>query len=289
MKTALFQIDIKWNDREANLSKIEGLVSDFATGAGQGASSDGRNGGNGMCAGSGKCRVDLIVLPEMFTTGFAVDPAGIAEPDGGAATLAWMRSLASRTDAAVTGSVAVREGNDSGENDGNDGRFYNRMFFVRPDGSWAKYDKRHLFSFAGEDKKYTAGTERVVVEWRDWRILLQVCYDLRFPVFARNRGDYDMIVYAANWPTVRIDAWNSLIKARAIENLCYLAASNRTGRDPFVEYTGGTCLLDFKGTAVASNIGADAQVVVAEADMDALKAFRQKFPALDDGDDFALL
>lgn len=253
MKTAIFQTDIIWNNPRANLEKIRGLLAS----AGQ---------------------VDLAVLPEMFTTGFATDPTGVAEPDGGARTVGWMRETARMADAAITGSIAVEDG----------GRYYNRMFFVRPDGSVKKYDKRHLFSFAGENKKYTAGTGRVVVPWRGWRILLQVCYDLRFPVFARNTGDYDMVVYSANWPTVRIDAWNSLLKARSIENLCYLAASNRTGRDPFAEYSGGCCLLDYKGSAVVKNDGAGEQVIVAEADLEALRAFRRKFPALDDGDSFTL-
>ena len=259
MKLFIVQTDIVWGDREANFSKIERLASPaFAANA------------------------DLILLPEMFSTGFAVEPAGVAEADGGAETLEWMRRLARSTNAAVAGSVAVKDESANG-----DAKYFNRMFFVKPDGSHAKYDKRHLFSFAGEDKRYTAGTERVVVEWRGWKILLQVCYDLRFPVFSRCRGDYDMILYSANWPTVRRDAWNSLLKARAIENLCYLAASNRTGNDPYTSYSGGSYLLDFKGLPVAKDAGGE-EVIVAEADRGALEAFRQKFPALEDGDDFSI-
>ncbi len=223
--------------------------------------------------------VDLIVLPEMFTTGFATEPQGAAEPDGGAATLDWMRSVAARTGAAVAGSVAVEER----------GRFYNRLYFVRPDGVCDHYDKRHLFSFAGENARYTAGTERVVVEWRGWRILLQVCYDLRFPVFARSRGgDYDMIIYVASWPTVRIHPWNTLLRARAIENLCYAVGVNRTGDDPFASYSGGTALIGFKGETIAEAAPNGEDAVLCEVDMEALRAFRTKFPALADADDFQL-
>lgn len=161
MKISLLQTDIRWKDPRANRRRAEELISDLPA-------------------------ADLIVLPEMFTTGFCTDPTETAEP-ADSETLAWMRSVAAARNAAVGGSVATEA----------DGRYYNRFYFVKPDGSYATYDKRHLFSFAGEDKRYTAGTERVVVEHCGFRILLQVCYDLRFPVFARNRGDYDMILYVA--------------------------------------------------------------------------------------------
>ncbi len=252
MKLLLLQTEIAWKDPQANLQRAGELIA-AAPGA------------------------DLIVLPEMFTTGYATDPSGAAET-GGAAALEWMKRTANQTDAAVAGSVAVEDS----------GRFYNRMFFVKPDGAYAVYDKRHLFSFAGEDKAYTAGTERVVVEWRGMRILLQVCYDLRFPVFARNTGDYDMIIYSANWPTVRIDVWNSLLKARAIENLCYVAGVNRVGNDPYTSYSGGTYLFDFKGKIVAEAQENREEAVFAEINKEDLDSFRRKFPALDDADDFAL-
>lgn len=260
MKIALLQTDIAWNDPQANFTKACGLLA------------SGREGD-----------LDLVLLPEMFTTGFAVEPAGIAESDGKA--LQWMRAVARSTDAAVAGSVAIEQEGPGGK------RYLNRMFFVKPDGSATSYDKRHLFSFAGEQKRYTAGTERVVVEWRGWRILLQVCYDLRFPVFARQRrvgGDYDMILYCANWPTARLDAWHALLKARAIENLCYVAAVNRTGDDPFAGYSGGSCLIDHKGRVVAAADEGREMALVAEADLEALRAFRRKFPALDDADRFSL-
>ncbi len=252
MKLLLLQTDIAWKDPQANLQRAGELIA----------------------AAPG---TDLIALPEMFTTGYATDPSGAAET-GGAAALEWMQRTADATGAAVTGSVAVEDG----------GRFYNRMFFVKPGGGYAVYDKRHLFSFAGEDKAYTAGTERVVVEWQGFRILLQVCYDLRFPVFARCRGDYDMILYSANWPTVRIDVWNSLLKARAIENLCYVAGVNRVGSDPYAVYSGGTYLCDYKGKIVAEAGKNREEAVFAEINKEELDTFRRKFPAMNDADEFAL-
>ena len=223
-------------------------------------------------------RVDLIVLPEMFTTGFCFDPShaeGVI--DDGAETVAWMRRMAERYDAAVTGSVAVADGE----------RYFNRMYFVRPDGCVEYYDKRHLFAMGGEADHYTAGHRRVVVGWRGVRILLQVCYDLRFPVFARSRGDYDMIVYAANWPTPRIAVWDTLLRARAIENQCYVVGVNRTGDDPWNHYAGDSAVVDFKGTPLCE---ADASegVFTARLDREALDRFRTKFPAWRDADDFLL-
>ena len=193
--------------------------------------------------------------------------------DDGAETVAWMRRMAERYDAAVTGSVAVADGE----------RYFNRMYFVRPDGGVEHYDKRHLFAMGGEADHYTAGRRRVVVEWRGVRILLQVCYDLRFPVFARSRGDYDMIVYAANWPTPRIAVWDTLLRARAIENQCYVAGVNRAGQDPWCDYCGRTALIDPYGR-VAASCGEGEHVVTGDIDMDRLAVFRRKFPVLDDRD-----
>jgi predicted amidohydrolase len=256
MKLLLLQTDIEWLAPEENRRRAEELIDRSPA-------------------------VDLIVLPEMFTTGFVVAPEGAAERDG-ANTLAWMRSVASRRDCAVAGSVAVVE-----NMDGTD-KYFNRFFFVKPDGSVTFYNKRHLFTMGGEREHYTAGDERVVVEWRGWRILLQVCYDLRFPVFARNRGDYDMVLYVASWPTVRIHPWNTLFRARAIENACYAAGVNRVGDDPFASYSGGTAFVDFRGDTVAAASDGNMEAVVCEADMEALSAFRAKFPVLNDADRFSL-
>lgn len=258
MKLLLLQTDIRWLSPDENCRRAEELI-DGALSGGDGS-------------------VNLIVLPEMFNTGFAVEPRDAAEPDAGAVTLTWMRSVAARTGAAVAGSVAVEE----------TGQYFNRLFFVRPDGSHYKYDKRHLFSFAGENERYSAGAERVVVEWRGWRILLQVCYDLRFPVFARNRGDYDMALYVANWPTVRIHPWNTLLTARAVENVCYAVGVNRVGEDPFASYSGGTALIGFKGETLAAASPDTEEAVLCEVHTETLRAFRAKFPAMNDADDFTL-
>jgi predicted amidohydrolase len=253
MRLLLLQTDPRWLENDGNRSRALELIDAAPA-------------------------VDLIVLPEMFTTGFVVSPHGVAERNGGAETLAWMRSVSARSGAAVAGSVAVEEG----------AKFFNRMFFVRPDGSFDRYDKRHLFSFAGEDARYTAGDRRVVVEWRGWRVLLQVCYDLRFPVFSRNRGDYDLAVYVASWPTVRLGVWSTLLMARALENVCYVVGVNRVGDDPSAGYSGGTVAVDFRGRAVAEAAPGREEALVCELDMESLRAFRQKFPALDDADTFTI-
>ena len=172
---------------------------------------------------------DLYVLPEMWSTGFATEPEGIAESDG--SSLNWMKQMANRLDAAVAGSIATEI----------DGKYYNRFYFVKPanDGSDNEieyYDKHHLFTYSGEHLRYTAGERRVVVEWRGWRFLLQVCYDLRFPIFARNCAEgpdaYDVALYVASWPTSRRAPWDTLLRARAIENQCYVCGVDRTGDDP---------------------------------------------------------
>lgn len=263
MTIALYQQDIVWGSPAENMRRAEEA---FAAAFGDGALSSSAEGG--------VRHVDLMVLPEMFTTGFCTDPSQAAAGVGdGPEAVAWMRRMAVRYDAAVAGSVAVAE----------EGGYFNRMYFVRPDGGVEHYDKRHLFAMGGEADHYTAGRRRVVVEWRGVRILLQVCYDLRFPVFARSRGDYDMIIYAANWPTPRIAVLDTLLRARAIENQCYVAGVNRAGRDPWCDYCGRTALIDPYGR-VAASCGDGENVVTGDIDMDRLAAFRRKFPVLDDRD-----
>ena len=218
---------------------------------------------------------DLYVLPEMFSTGFCTNPLGIAETTD-SDTLKWMKAVAAEKDAAIAGSVAVTDG----EN------FFNRFYFVKPDGSVTHYDKKHLFTYGGEHHRFTPGEERVVVEWRGVRILLEICYDLRFPVWARNRGDYDMILYVASWPTPRVAAWSALLVARAIENQCYVAGVNRVGTDPACEYCGGTVVIDPYGKTIAECPMGEENEASAIVDMDALEAFREKFPVLNDADEF---
>jgi predicted amidohydrolase len=228
---------------------------------------------------------DLVVLPETFTSGFSNAAIGNAETMDGP-TVEWIREQAMRLDAAVTGSVQLRteEG------------VFNRMLFATPDGGLSHYDKRHLFSFAQEHERYAAGHERVVVEWKDWRILLQVCYDLRFPVFSRNRfdparvgqADYDLALYVANWPSARAYPWNILLRARAIENLSYVVGVNRVGTDGNgLHYSGDSAVVDFLGHPLSE--AADEEVVSTMLLQAApLLEHRARFPALRDGDEFSL-
>lgn len=180
---------------------------------------------------------DLIVLPEMFTTGFSMYPQLTAETMQGE-TIRWMQSLAIEQGLAITGSMIIFENK----------HFFNRMVFVHPTGTIDYYDKRHLFTLAGEDKVYTPGSEKVIVEFKHWKICLQICYDLRFPVFSRNVENYDVLIYVANWPNIRIKAWDALLRARAIENMSYVIGVNRIGTDRNKnEYSGHTQALDCFG------------------------------------------
>lgn len=231
---------------------------------------------------------DLVVLPETFTSGFSNEAIHDAETMDGP-SVAWLREQAARLGAAVTGSVQMRVGPVS------EGRVYNRLLFVTPDGEVQHYDKRHLFRYAREHERYTAGNERLIVEWRGWRICPLVCYDLRFPVFVRNRFDraegrfyYDLSIFVANWPSARRHAWSTLLRARAIENLSYCAGLNRVGVDGNdLAYSGDSVVLDFLGQPLAE-LGAQEQVVTVRLDAAALAAHRDRFPAWMDADDFSL-
>lgn len=232
-----------------------------------------------------KSMTDLVVLPETFTSGFSNDAIGNAETMDGP-TVDWIREQAAALDAAVTGSVQLRteEG------------VFNRMLFATPDGEVTCYDKRHLFSFARENERYAAGNERVTVEWKGWRILLQVCYDLRFPVFSRNRfdverrglPDYDLALYVANWPSARAYPWKTLLRARAIENLSYVVGVNRVGTDGNgLHYSGDSAVIDFLGHPTSECTDHE-MVVTTTLQGDALQAHRERFPAMLDGDRFSL-
>lgn len=219
---------------------------------------------------------DLYVLPEMWSTGFATKPQDIAESDG--QSLAWMQQMADRLNAALAGSIATREG----------GCYYNRFYFVRPGQDPVWYDKHHLFTYGGEHHRYTPGQERIIVEWRGVRFLLQVCYDLRFPIFSRNQPDgpdaYDVALYVASWPSSRRLPWDTLLRARAIENQCYVCGVNRVGADPVCPYNGGTALIDPYGRTLAACPDDTVATLSAEIDIPRLQAFRQKFPVLGDRD-----
>ena len=219
---------------------------------------------------------DLIILPETFTTGFTMNVRENADGEG--RTEAWMKKAARETGAVVTGSCIVRIGE----------QYYNRMLCVDPDGGVEYYDKRHLFRMGREQLYFTPGDRRVIVQIGTFRILLQICYDLRFPVFARNQGDYDAILYVANWPTARQPVWEALLTARAIENQAYVIAGNRCGDDGEGM---GTCglsrVIDPKGNIVAE-LDDQPGLLQAELDLDQLKRFRENFPVQEDADDFLL-
>ena len=227
-------------------------------------------------AGIGKS-TDLIVLPEMFTTGFTMDAGAHAEPmDGPAVT--WLADTAAATGAVICGSVIIQDS----------GKFLNRFIFMRPDGSFSSYDKRHLFRLADEHKHYSAGTELLQVELNGWQIRPQVCYDLRFPVWSRNTDNYDLLLYVANWPSRRHLAWETLLRARAIENLAYVVGVNRTGTDGNnLPYVGGSAVIDYLGNTLV-DLGDEVATATVTLDMDPLKSFRKKFPFDIDADQFSL-
>ncbi len=241
-------LDSKWHDKEANFQKIESELQDV--------------------------EADLILLPEMFSTGFSMEPVGVADRE--LETLAWMKKWAKQRNVALCGSAAVYAS----------GRYVNRMYFVQPQGDVLFYDKKHLFSFSGEDKLYTPGQERVVVSYKGVRFLLQVCYDLRFPVFSRYQGDYDAILYVANWPEKRIEHWQSLLKARAIENQAYVFGVNRTGHDGNgLDYPISSYFYFADGSSVghARGNGLEGQL-----DLAALEKYRAHYRFLDDKDPFSV-
>lgn len=298
MKVYICQCNLRWCDREGNRAHIEELLSQAgesgrAQGTAEGRMSSGIEAGDaevgqesaeieagdaeGTEVGQESAGIEtggLIVLPEMFSTGFITMPAGEAESDG--ASLGWMKAIAKKYGCAVAGSVATEDG----------GLFYNRFYFVKPDGTFVKYDKRHLFSFAGEDRRFTAGSEKVITEYNGVRFFLQICYDLRFPCFSRNilPNPYDAVIYVASWPSPRIGAWETLLKARAIENQCYAIGVNRVGKDPSCQYNGHSSIVDPYGNASASCAEGVEEIVSADLDLDSLQAFRDKFPVLKDAD-----
>jgi predicted amidohydrolase len=220
---------------------------------------------------------DLVVLPEMFSTGFTMHAEAHAERMDGR-SVAWMAETALTLGAAICGSLIIEE----------DGQYFNRFLLMRPDGNVEYYDKRHLFRLAGEHEHYAAGTTLRTFSLNEWRIRPMVCYDLRFPVWSRNRGDYDLLVYVANWPDRRHQAWETLIRARAIENLAFVAGVNRIGTDGNgIRYVGGSAIIDYLGNYLAAP-GEKPDVATASLDLPGLRTFRQKFPFHVDADEFSL-
>ncbi|WP_213879053.1 amidohydrolase [Pseudomonas sp. dw_358] len=253
LKLALLQTTLAWHDRDANLAHFDSLLE--------------------QAAGA-----DLIILPEMFTTGFSMDSAQLAEREEGPTTQ-WLKAQARQLNAVVTGSVIIRAA---------DGTYRNRLLWAQPDGQVLHYDKRHLFRMAGEHQHYTAGEQQVTFTLKGWNIRPLVCYDLRFPVWSRDGQHTDLILYTANWPGARRLHWNRLLPARAIENLCYVAAVNRVGTDgKGFAYTGDSQVLDFQGEHLLSAGEADG-VFTATLSKSDLMAYRERFPAYLDADAYTL-
>jgi omega-amidase len=253
MKIALIQAPLFWEKPKQNRDYFEAKIMMLAE------------------------NVDLILLPEMFTSGFTMNPKPVAETMQGE-TLLWLQALAKAKNAAITGSLVIEE----------NGLFFNRLIFVFPSGEIQKYDKKHLFTLAGEDKTYTAGNEKLIVDYMGFKICPLICYDLRFPVFARNTEEYDILIYVANWPKIRINAWDSLLKARAIENMCYTIGVNRIGEDANQhEYIGHSQVIDFLG-----NYDIEPQetegIFITTLDKKKLLETRQKLGFLNDRDAFKL-
>lgn len=253
MKIALIQSSLAWENPEKNRKKLGEKINAISE------------------------HVDLIVLPEMFTSGFTMEPNIVAETMQGE-TIVWLKHLAKAKNAAITGSLVITE-NDN---------FYNRLVFVFPSGEVQFYDKRHLFTLAGEDEIYTAGNQKLIVEYKGWKICPLICYDLRFPVFARNVEEYDVLVYVANWPKTRINAWGSLLKARAIENMSYTIGVNRIGEDDNKhEYNGHSQVVNFLGDYLMEPIETKG-VFIVELNKAELLLARKKFNFLNDRDSFVL-
>jgi omega-amidase len=254
LKVALIQTDIHWMAPQKNLEQMAKRIEQIES-------------------------VDLIVLPETFATGFAFDKPGIGEIENGP-VLNWMKQTAQSSGAVVAGSVAV---NKAGKN-------ANRMYWVTPQGDVQFYEKRHLFRMGSEHNHVVAGDQRKVFNLKGFRILPTICYDLRFPVWSRNRNDYDVLLNVANWPGVRRKVWDTLLCARAMENQCYVVAVNRVGDDGnAVAHSGGTAVYDFKGNTLSAATDNQSQVLIQTLDLKALNDFKKQFPAYLDGDDFELL
>lgn len=254
LKVAIIQSDLVWENPEQNRINFTKKIKEI------------------------KQPVDVIVLPEMFTSGFTMNPEHVFETMNGT-TLAWMIETSKKTDSAICGSLVISENNN----------FYNRFVFVTPNGHIEQYDKRHTFTLAGEHKVYKAGNKRLTINYKGWKILPQVCYDLRFPVWARNTEDFDVLIYAANWPKVRTIAWDTLLQARAIENMAYCVGVNRVGFDGNDhEYIGHSVVYDVLGKQIST---ADFETEFTETivlEKEHIESNRKHLQFLNDRDSFTL-
>lgn len=251
---SLIQYDIVWENPRVNLSKVEQFLKKVTD------------------------ATDLIILPEMFSTGFSMNPLHVAEKMNGN-TVNWMREKAHKMKASIAGSVIIVD----------DNKYYNRMLFATPDGLLHYYDKHHLFTHGGENEHYTAGKQRLIVNYLGWRICPLICYDLRFPVWSANRNDYDLLFYSANWPQKRHNVWEILPHARAIENQCYVAAVNRLGNDnQGTAHAGLSRIIDYNGKTLSQASLQHEEVITTTLAFDKLHEFRKKFDFISDADPFGV-
>jgi len=253
LRISTIQCQLEWENPVANRQRIERMLDPLVS------------------------FTDLIILPEMFSTGFSMNPAPLAESMDGE-TVEWMRQQAVKTQAVITGSLIIQK----------DEQFFNRLIWIFPDGSLQSYDKRHLFSHAGEDEHYTAGQERTICQWKGWKICPQICYDLRFPVWSRNTVDYDLLIYVANWPIMRRYHWQTLLKARAIENQCYTIGVNRVGMDGNdIPYSGDSMVIDYLGHPIY-HISDVENVFTTTLDLEKQQNLRNKLKFLKDRDNYTI-
>ncbi len=253
IKIAYFQQDIVWENSGQNLEKIDNVLHMIE---------DGTN---------------LLILPEMFHAGFTMQPEKVSEGMSGK-IVKWMKSSAIKHNIAIIGSAIIDE----------DGSYRNRLIIAKPSGEIEFYDKRHLFSIGGENEKYTQGKNKLITEVDGCRILPLICYDLRFPVWSRFRDDYDILIYIANWPESRREVWKTLLRARAIENQCYVIGVNRVGNDNQNSYIGDSMVIDAKGDIISSAKENREELVIVDINLDRLSAFRKKFPVWKDADNFKI-
>ena len=251
----IIQANLFWENKKANLEMLTQKINSITT------------------------ATELVVLPEMFSTGFSMQPEKLAETMDGK-TMNWMKNIATTKKIILTGSIIIKEEN----------KFYNRLIWMLPTGQYYHYDKRHLFAFANEHQHYTAGNKRVIAQVKGWKINLQVCYDLRFPVWARqaNEAEYDVLLYVANWPERRSHAWKTLLTARAIENQSYVVAVNRVGNDGNnIYHSGNSMVIDAQGNELYHKTDEE-DVFTITLQKEALQEVRNKFPFLKDADKFSL-
>ena len=254
MKISIIQSDLAWEDKSSNFNNLGELISPLYK------------------------KTDIVILPEMFNTGFSMNPEQLSESPE-AETFDWMNNIAQKGNFGLCGSYMVKENK----------HFFNRWVFTSPENECWHYDKRHLFSMAGEDKFFSPGKTRLIFSFRGVRISPGICYDIRFPVWSRNRNDYDLLIYAANWPETRREVWSTLLKARAIENQCYVACANRIGTDGNgINYCGDSMIVNPRGEIIASVNPNEESSATVEISLTELMDFRKKFPVFNDADNFSI-